>query len=174
MNRTILSAALGLALAAGCGRHSASVTGAADSVPPNENAGPSLNLRLLGVDRGDWMSARMRIQAVQVKGGGKVLADAVKTPEVELAQMDQAWLVTSFPAPPDMDDVEFVVSFAGGAVANGRASFDVDARCQTLRIAGKLSRAAQRGHAVIQLDLARSFVPSSAGMMLVPHFQLVY
>jgi len=37
-----------------------------------------------------------------------------------------------------------------------------------------VSKIAERKHAVIHLDVARSFVPSSTGLMLVPHFQLVY
>jgi len=58
--------------------------------------------------------------------------------------------------------------------ATETASFSVDSRCQTLRLAGKVSKIAERKHAVIHLDVARSFVPSSTGLMLVPHFQLVY
>jgi len=166
--------ALALSLAAGCGRHSAAEEGSANTAQPDPGAGPSFSLRLAGTDTGDFVSARMRVRAVQITGGGKVLADAIKTPEVELAQTDQAWLLTTFQAPADTEDVEFVVSFEGGAVATGAASFDVDARCQTLRIAGKVSRIAERRHAVINLDVARSFVPSSVGMALVPHFQLVY
>jgi len=37
-----------------------------------------------------------------------------------------------------------------------------------------VTRIAERRHAVIQLDLARSLVPSGAGLTLVPHFELVY
>ncbi len=174
MNTTRMTIALALSLAAGCGRHSAAEEGSANTVQPDASAGPSFSLRLAGVDAGDYVSARMRVQAVQVTGGGKVLADTVKTPEVDLAQSDQAWLLTTFQAPADVEDVEFVLSFDRGAVATGAASFDVDARCQTLRIAGKVSRIAEHRHAVINLDVARSFVPSSVGMALVPHFRLVY
>ena len=65
-------------------------------------------------------------------------------------------------------------SFESGTVATETASFSVDSRCQTLHLAGKVSKIAERKHAVIHLDVARSFVPSGAGLMLVPHFQLVY
>jgi len=72
--------------------------------------------------------------------GGTALVNAPHTPEVDLAEMGQAYLLASFQPPAGVEDVEF----------------------------------AERKHAVIQLDVARSFVPSGAGLMLVPHFQLVY
>jgi hypothetical protein len=116
----------------------------------------------------------MRIQAVQVTGNGTVLADTVKTPEVELADIGNSFLLASFQVPAGLEDVEFTVTFEGGTVSTRSASFDVNASCQTLRLSGKVSRIAERKHAVIHLDLARSFVPSGSAMMLVPHFQLVY
>lgn len=176
MNRTTIIGAVVLAFfAAGCGRHSANVDGSANSTPAAGNSGgTSFSLRLAGVDRGDFVSATMRIKAVQVASGAAVLASTVKTPEVNLAEMSQAYLMTSFQVPADTEDVDFLVSFEGGTVSTEKESFNVDSRCQTLRIAGKMSRIAERKHAVIHLDLARSFVPSAAGVMLVPHFQLVY
>ena len=175
MNRIIPIGALALAFAAGCGRHTATEQAGADTTPPQQAGGNGpFNLRILGVDKGDFAAARLRVQAVQITDGTNVLADAVKTAEVDLAQMDQAWLLTSFQAPPGVEDVEFTVTFSGGAVETRTNSLDVDTRCQTLRLAGKVSRVAQRRHAVIHLDVARSFVPSEAGVVLVPHFQLVY
>jgi len=109
-----------------------------------------------------------------ITSGGAVLADALQTREVDLAEMGQAYLLASFQPPAGVEDVEFAVSFESGTAATETASFSVDSRCQTLRLAGKVSKIAERKHAVIHLDVARSFVPSSTGLMLVPHFQLVY
>ena len=176
MNRTTIIVAIVLVFfAAGCGRHSANVDGSANSTPAADNSsGTSFSLRLAGVDKGDFVSALMRIKAVQVTSGAAVLASTLKTPEVNLAEMGQAYLITSFQVPANTEDVEFLVSFEGGTVSTEKESFNVNSRCQTLRIAGKVSRIAERKHAVIHLDLARSFVGSASGMMLVPHFQLVY
>jgi hypothetical protein len=176
MKRTTIIVGIVLVFfAAGCGRHSANVDGSANSTPAADNSsGTSFSLRLAGVDKGDFVSALMRIKAVQVSSGATVLANALKTPEVNLAEMGQAYLITSFQVPANTEDVEFLVSFEGGTVSTEKESFNVDSRCQTLRIAGKVSRIAERKHAVIHLDLARSFVGSDSGMMLVPHFQLVY
>jgi hypothetical protein len=171
MNRTILMAAAAASWIAGCGRHTANVDG---NVPPNDDTAASFNLRLAGDDPGDYLSARMRIQAVRVEGGGAILADTVKTPEMELADIGNSFLLASFQPPAGVEDVDFTVTFQGGTVATRTTSFDVNTRCQVLRISGKVSRISERKHAVIHLDLARSFVTSGVAMMMVPHFQLVY
>jgi len=170
---SFVAAALLLCLSGGCGRHAAAVDGATNVDPTGQDA-PSFNLRIAGDDPGDIASALMRVRSVQVTSAGAVLAHAVETPEVELARMGHSFLLSRFQVPPGVEDVEFVVAFEGGVVQSGAASFEVDSRCQTLRIAGKVSRIAERKHAVIHVDLARSFVRSGASMLLVPHFQLQY
>jgi hypothetical protein len=173
MKRATIRAALVLAFSvAGCGRYAATIDGG--GTPVQDSGTGAFKLRLAGVDKGSFVSARMRIQSVQVTSGGAVLANAPHTPEVDLAEMGQAYLLASFQPPAGVEEVEFAVSFESGTVATETASFSVDSRCQTLHLAGKVSKIAERKHAVIHLDLARSFVPSGAGLMLVPHFQLVY
>ena len=165
-----LAILLGL-LAYGCGHSNHDAVGASNTTP---EGGVPFSLRLAGVDAGDFVSARMRIESVQVSGGGAVLANAVLTPELDLAPAGQAHLLASFKVPAGIEEVDFAVAFAGGTVSTAKSKLDVDAQCHTLRLAGKVSRIAERKHAVIQLDLARSFVPSGAGLTLVPHFELVY
>ena len=172
MTRTAIGLAILLGLLLyGCGDSSHGTIAASTPAP---QGGASFSLRLAGVDAGDFVSARMRIESVQVSGGGAVLADAVLTPEVDLATAGQAHLLASFNVPTGIEEVEFAVAFAGGTLSTSKSKLDVDARCQTLRLAGKVNRIAERRHAVIQLDLARSFIPFGAGLTLVPHFQLVY
>jgi hypothetical protein len=177
MTRTAIGITLILGLLAyGCGRSNYELidsTATSTPVPPS-GTGPTYSLRLLGVDLGDFVAARMRIQSVQVTGGSAVLANAVKNPEVDLARSDNAFLLATFQVPDGVEDVEFLVTFESGSLATAKDKFDINTRCQTLHIAGKVSRIAERKHAVIQLDVARSFVPSTVGLMLVPHFQLVY
>jgi hypothetical protein len=177
MTRTGIAITLILGLLAyGCGRSNYElVDSTSTSTPvPQAGTGPSYSLRLLGVDLGDFVAATMRIKGVQVTGAGALLANAVKSPEVDLARSDNAFLLATFQVPDGVEDVEFLVIFESGSLATAKDRFDVDTRCQTLRIAGKVSRIAERKHAVIHLDVARSFVPSTVGLMLVPHFQLVY
>ena len=122
--------------------------GASNDAPPVESSGTSFSLRLAGVDKGDFVSARMRVKEVQVTGGGQVLANAVKTPEVDLAELDQAWLLTSFDAPAGVEDVEFVVSFETAAVAT-EPQLRRRRPLPDAPHAGKVSRVAERRHAVI-------------------------
>jgi len=155
----------------GCGRSNYDL---AQTTTVTSGDGPTFSLRLAGDDAGDFLSAKLRIESVQVTGGGAVLANAVQTPEVDLADIGRAHLLATFQAPAGVQDVEFLVGFAGGSLTTSKGSFTVDARCQTLRLTGKVSRITERKHAVIHLDVARSFVPGGAGLTLVPHFQLVY
>jgi hypothetical protein len=161
---------LGL-LVYGCGRSNYDLIETTKVAPGD---GPTFSLRLAGEDAGDFLSARMRIGSVQVTGGGVLLANEVQTADVELADIGRAHLLATFQVPAGVEDVEFLVGFSSGTLSTSKGSFNVDARCQTLRLAGKVSRIAERRHAVIHLDLARSFVSAGAGLTLVPHFQLFY
>ena len=172
MKRATIRAALVLAFSvAGCGRYAASIDGG--GTPVQDSGTGAFKLRLAGVDKGSFVSARMRIQSVQVTSGGVVLANAPHTPEVDLAEMGQSYLLASFQPPAGVEEVEFAVSFESGTVATETASFSVDSRCQTLRLAGKVSKIAERKHAVIHLDLSRSLVKvSESAAMLVPQFKV--
>jgi hypothetical protein len=175
MTRTAIGIAFVLGLLAyGCGRSGQELVDSTSTSAPVPGTGPAYSLRLLGVDLGDFVAAKVRVSSVQVTGGGAVLTRTVKTPEVDLANTANAFLLATFQAPEGVDDVEFTVDFESAALATSKESFDVNTRCQTLRMTGKVSRIAERKHAVIHLDVARSFVPSTAGIALVPHFQLVY
>lgn len=166
---------LGLALLWGCHSGNVGTAGASGNAGDNWGTpGPTFSLRIKGTDLGDYRRAKLDVATVQVRGPNGVLATRVMTTEIDLAAVDQAWLLSSFQVPAGIDDVEFVVSFAGGQVVTAKGAFDVDAACSTLRITGKVQNIAQRKHAVIQMDVARSVVAGGAGWTLVPHYQLVY
>ena len=172
MTRIAMGSALLLGiLAYGCGRSNYE---SLDTTTVVSSDGPVFTLRLAGEDVGEFTSAKMQIESVQVTGGGALLANAVQTAEVELADVGRAHLLTTFKVPAGVEEVQFTVAFGRGTLASASGSFDVDGRCQTLRLVGKVDRIAERRHAVIHLDVARSFVRSNAGLTLVPHFQLVY
>ena len=89
MTRTAMAVAFVLGLLAyGCGQSNHElVDSTSTSTPvPQSGTGPTYSLRLLGVDLGDFTAATMRVQSVQVTGGGAVLANTVKSPEVDLAR----------------------------------------------------------------------------------------
>lgn len=171
MTRTMMMAALALALLAfGCGHSGA--PGTLDLVPPA--ADTAFSLRIAGDDVGDFVSARMRIKSVRVTSGGTVLANDLRTADVELADTGNSYLLTRFQPPAGTEEVDFEVAFEGGTVATAKGSHDVEAACETLRLGGKVARIGERRHAVIHLDLSRSLLPSAGGWALVPHFRLMY
>jgi hypothetical protein len=152
--------------------HRPELTSTSNAVPPD--AGPVFTLRLKGTDAGDFLSARMSIQSVEVRSAQALLSNAVTTRSADLTTPDQAFLLTSFQVPSGVEDVEFAVVFGGGTIDGPTQSFPVDDSCDVLRLSGKVSNIAVRKHAVIELDLSRSFLPRGGSMMLVPHFRLAY
>jgi hypothetical protein len=116
----------------------------------------------------------MSIKSVEVRSAAALLSNKVATATVDLGTQGHAYLLTSFQVPSGVDEVEFAVAFGAGTVDRAQQSFAIDDGCDLLRLSGKVSEIALRKHAVIQLDVARSFVPRGGTMTLVPHFQLVY
>lgn len=175
MNRTrsrmaLAAAALGIAA---CGYHSGQTQlGETGFFGTPSATGPQV--RLLGVNPGPVASARMKVALVEVRAGDQVIGRGVATPEVELAETKQAWLLWAFDVPAGVEDLEASVTFRTGTFDAGKASGDVDVTCATIRVPLKASLLKPRNHAVIQLDLARSLVASGAQMKLVPQVQVQY
>jgi hypothetical protein len=142
--------------------------------PGSAPSDATFELRLRGVDAGSLRSVRLRVKSVEIRAGATVLATEAMTPEMELAGGAQAFLLSTFHVPAGKDEVEFTVAFDSASVETANEKFEVDARCEVLKLSGKVSLIAQRNHAVVHLDLARSFVKVGTAMMLVPHLQLVF
>jgi hypothetical protein len=123
----------------------------------------TFELRLLGVDAGSLRSVRLRVKSVEIRAGATVLATGAN-----------AFLLSTFQVPAGKDEVEFTIALDSASVESASGNFDVDAGCEVLKLRGKVSLIAQRNHAVVLLDLARSFVKVGTAMMLVPHLQLVF
>lgn len=172
MNRIAWMVAAAALVSVACGRHTGQAQLSDTGLQQAGAKGPQL--RLLGVNPGPIASARMRIEAVQVRAGTKVLARGVSTPEVELAETKQAWLLTTFQVPAGVEEVQVSVAFRSGTFDAARQSGDVDVSCATIEVPVKVSLLAPRNHAVIQLDLARSLVAAGGQMKLVPQVQMQY
>ena len=134
----------------------------------------TFELRLLGVDAGSLRSVRLRVKSVEIRAGATVLATGGTMPEMELATGANAFLLSTFQVPAANDEVEFTIALDSASVESASGNFDVDAGCEVLKLRGKVSLIAQRNHAVVLLDLARSFVKVGTAMVLVPHLQLVF
>jgi len=150
-------------------------SGGDTGTPPDvASSDATFELRLRGVDAGDLRSVRLRVHSVDIRAGTTVLATAVMTPEMDLAAGAESFLLSTFHAPAAGDEVEFTVALDSASVETANGRFEVDARCEVLKLTGKVSLIAQRNHAVVHLDLARSFVKVGTAMVLVPHLQLVF
>ena len=134
----------------------------------------TFELRLLGVDAGMLSSVRLRVKSVEVHAGATVLATVGAMPEMELAAGAHAFLLSTFQVPAGKDEVEFTVALDSASVEAANEKLEVDAGCEVLKLRGKVTLIAQRNHAVVQLDLARSFVKVGTAMVLVPQLQLVF
>ena len=142
---------------------------------PGPTASPAtFEFRLLGVDVGSFTSVRLRVKTVEIRSGATVLATRGPIPEMDLTNINNAFLLSTFQAPAGTDEVAFTVALDSASVETANGNFDVDAACEVLKLSGKVSLIAQRNHAVVVLDLARSFVKVGTAMVFVPHLQLVY
>jgi hypothetical protein len=144
------------------------------TAPGPEPSNAKFELRLRGVDAGTLRSVRLRVKSVEIRAGATVLATEGMMPEMELTAGANAFLLSPFQAPAGKDEVEFIVALDSASVETASESFEVDARCEVLKLRGKVTLIAQRNHAVVHLDLARSFVKVGTAMVLVPHLQLVF
>ena len=141
---------------------------------PGPTAPATLELRLRGADASSLSSVRVRVKSVEIRAGATVLATQTTLPEMDLANVSNAFLLSTFQAPAGTDDVQFTIALDAASVETANEMFEVDAGCEVLKLSGKVSLIAQRNHAVVLLDLARSFVKVGTAMVLVPHLQLVY
>jgi hypothetical protein len=141
---------------------------------PPDAADGSFNLRLQGVDNGDFKSMMLRVKAVEVRANGMVLANTLMTSQMDLTTASQAFLLANFRAPAGVEEVEFTVAFDSATAATAAKTFDVDLGCEVVRLNAKVKLLQQRNHAVIFLDLARSLAKAGTGMGFAPHLQLVY
>jgi hypothetical protein len=133
-----------------------------------------LQLLLRGADAGSLTSVRLRVKSVEIRAGATVLASVGAMQEMDLAMVSNAFLLTTFQAPAGTEQLEFTIAFDSASVEMANGNFEVDASCEVLKLGGKVSLVAQRNHAVVLLDLARSFVKVGTAMVLVPQLQLVY
>jgi hypothetical protein len=144
------------------------------TTPAPAPSATTFELRLRGVDAGSMTSVRLRVKSVEVRAGATLLATAGTMSEMELATGTNAFLLSTFQVPAGTDMVDFTIALDSASVESSSGNFEVDAGCEALKLRGKLSLLAQRNHAVVHLDLARSFVKVGSEMVFVPHLQLVF
>jgi hypothetical protein len=153
---------------------SGGASGGDTSSSPGSAGERAYELRLQGVDAGDLESLLLRVKGVEVRANGMVLANTVMTSQMDLTVATQAFLLTTFKAPPGVDEVQVAVALGSATAVLPKGAFDVDLKCEVIRLNLRVKLLEQRHHAVIRLDLARSLAKPGTNMAFAPHLHLVY
>lgn len=177
MKKLMLSVLGAAALAfAGCGTP-AQETATTRPDFPEDVQGPRYELRLVGVKNPGYTSALVQVRSISVTTvDGQPLPVRLKSRQaMDLTQADQAWLVGLFVLTPGVDRVKVEVvfdDFGGYEAASGAGV--IDTRVAPLRFEALADDLAQRGHAVVQLDLGQSLQAQGEERLLLPALDVRY
>ena len=174
MNRALWAA--GLALLSACG------AGTADDEALHGAAGAALvapgtgEIRILGVNGGAFTSVSMNVSSIEVRANGQLVTDALVTPQIELANATQAWLLARFAVPAGATQLEVTFSLEdGGAFAGTLGAGEIHAPCSRIRFIVQVAQLDVRGHAVCHFDLEKSLISRGGDIAeLVPNWSLHY
>jgi hypothetical protein len=133
-------------------------------------------VRLLGAQPGSFTSVLVDVLDLTVQTAGKSLTVQPGQRNIDLARVDQAWLLGTFRAPDG--DQPFHVSLQlddyGGFESPSEAG-DIDARYGRIGFDAPRSFLAGHSTATIELDLSRSLAERVAGeRILVPQVRVLY
>lgn len=146
--------------------------------PPRSDAPAPLvaELRLLGVDQAAFTSARVKVKSVEASANGAPIAIGGLVDGIDLGVPTQAWLLGTFTVPDGAEAVEVRIVFEdAGAFDAGTAHGAIDSGCTAIVATLPVRLLVLRGHAVFQMDVARSLVRlKDDAAMLVPDFEIAY
>lgn len=144
---------------------------------PAEAQGQRFELRLKGVNNPGYASALVQVRRLSVTTvEGEPLPVRLKSRfPMELAQEEQAHLVGLFLVPEGVERVKVEVTFDDfGGYENASGGGVIDTRVAPLRFEAPLTYLAERGHAVMHLDLGLSLQPQGEAKLLLPSLDVRY
>jgi hypothetical protein len=134
-------------------------------------------LRVRGSDT-QGGSVFLKVREVEVTLNGRSLAvQASRMGVLDLGNTAQAWLLGTFEVPTSAEAVHVRIRFDDYGAFQGGASGagSVDARTRAIEFDAPVQSLALRGHAVVQLDVQRSLLPTAAGRgLLLPVVKVQY
>jgi hypothetical protein len=144
---------------------------------PEEVQGQRFELRLKGVNNPGYTSALVQVRRLSVTTvDGQTLPVRLKSRfPMDLTQTEQAHLLGLFVVPEGVDRVQVEVElddFGGYEEASGGGV--IDTRVAPLRFEAPLAYLAERGHAVVHLDLGQSLRAQGEGRLLLPSLDVRY
>jgi hypothetical protein len=144
---------------------------------PEEVQGQRFELRLKGVNNPGYASALVQVRRVSVTTvDGQSLPVRLKSRfAMDLSQTEQAYLLGLFVVPEGVDRVKVEVEFDDfGGYEGASGDGVIDTRVAPLRFESPVAYLAQRGHAVVHLDLGQSLQTQGEGRLLLPSLDVRY
>lgn len=144
---------------------------AAPALPPAEQTKPggTYELRLLGTDAAGWSRARLPVKEVVVTGGGYRLPVEFVPTTVDLAYTQHAWRVARVFVPDGVDALQVTLVFdEGGTFARGGEQGALATRVAPVHFAASRAELQRHGHAVVHVDVERSFPRLAGERVLLP------
>lgn len=132
------------------------------------------SLRIRGVNLGDLTAALVDLAEIQVLVDGVEVPLKTEWPSMNLARAEHAYLAARFELPEEAQQVSVRLRLDEWGGYEGATTGWLDSRPVLLRLELSPERLRDRGHAVVHLDLARSFVGTGEERLLLPTFQLRY
>jgi hypothetical protein len=144
---------------------------------PEELQGQRFALRLKGVNNPGYTSALVQVRRITVTTvDGQALPSRLKTRQaLELTNPEHSHLVGRFVVPDGVAKVRVEVElddFGGYEGASGGGV--IDTRVAPLRFEAPVTYLAERGHAVVHLDLGQSLQAQGEAKLLLPSLDVRY
>jgi hypothetical protein len=178
MKKLMLSAMGAVALVlASCGEGSRTEASGPRPDFPEELQGERFELRLKGVNNPGYASALVQVRRISVTTAeGDSLPTRLKSRQsMDLTNPEQAYLIGRFVVPEGVDRVKVEVEFDDfGGYEDASSGGVIDTRVAPLRFESPVEYLAERGHAVVHLDLGQSLHAQGESRLLLPSLDVRY
>ncbi|QRN96763.1 hypothetical protein JRI60_48610 [Archangium violaceum] len=144
---------------------------------PEELQGQRFELRLKGVNNPGYASALVQVRRISVTTmEGYSLPTRLKSRQsMDLTNPEQAYLIGRFVVPEGVDRVKVEVEFDDfGGYEDAASGGVIDTRVAPLRFESPVAYLAERGHAVVHLDLGQSLRAQGEARLLLPSLDVRY
>ena len=186
MTKTVVKAALTMALLAGCGGiglrgvEAADESGAGgdatkETVAPRSEA-LKVDLRMRGIGADSYRKLVLMPGRIVAKADGVLLPVQPRGDLVDLARMEHSHLIAQLEVPAGTKLIEFKVELApAGGFESDKGSGWVDTRRTSLSWVAEFANLAEKNKAVIEVDASTSLiVRDEATLAFVPKFRMRY
>jgi hypothetical protein len=143
---------------------------------PDTLPGARFELRLRGENAAGYDTVLVPIRSVEVTAAGTQLPVSLVAGTVDLTAKDHAHLLGTFFVPEGVEQVQVALTFDSfGGWEQGSRAGSLDTRVAPLRFEAPVASLAQRGRAVVVLDVEGSLLSTGkAERLLLPNLTVNY